>query len=360
MNDGVGLELYLSACMNSQNQGYNRGVILHTTSVSPVIATKQVFLSPHGLRSTPTLVSTNLQSTIHAIEHRLRIVRRIAQRKAGQQKPQADAIAEQRLQQRISSEFTQQVMDQVVQAQQQLGKLRGEPRPEIRRVGFTRPQVDLNSTSSFVYGSAVQATNHQLSAWQPCPFPHPGDALAVGNVHQSAVNNALETLVGGRVIRSKDLGAYAKQISGKVPEGLMEEVQGEDWSITFNPYRPIRVEFEDGVVHITLRIVRMTRESETLNELISISTAYVPSFQDNVLTLTRQGEVTVRSDRETTGLKATTMRSFLKSKFDKTFRESIVTEPLDLKRFPQMENLKLDLNQVAFKIGQGWLQVSVP
>jgi hypothetical protein len=170
----------------------------------------------------------------------------------------------------------------------------------------------------------------------------------------------LETLLGGRILRSTELGAYAKQITGKIPDELKEEIEGEEWSITFNPFRPIRIEFNDGLVQITLRIVRMTRESESLNEAISISTAYLPTFENRVLTLTRQGEVSVRSDKETSGVAPTVMRSFLKSKFDKTFRESIVTEPVDLHRFPRLQDLPLNFNELAFKMEQGWLQVSMP
>jgi hypothetical protein len=34
MSNGIGLQLSLSACMTSQSQGYNRGVVLNTTSLS--------------------------------------------------------------------------------------------------------------------------------------------------------------------------------------------------------------------------------------------------------------------------------------------------------------------------------------
>jgi len=360
MANGIGLRLDLSACMNSQSRGYNRGVVLNTTSVSPVLASKQVFLTTHGASSAPAQVSTNLQTTINSIEHRLRVVRRIAQRKAAQQKPQADAIAEQRLQSRIGTQFSQQVDQQIAQAGQQLAQLRQQPRPEIQRIGLDRPQIALASSHSAIDGSAVQAASHQMAAPQPCPLPQPASASATGQVHQSAVNNALETLLGGRVLRSKDLGAYAKQITGKVPEELREEIDGEEWSITFNPHRPIRMEFDDGVITLTLRIVRMTRDTETLNEALSISTSYLPSFVDNRLQLSRQSEVTVTSDKETRGVKATALRSFLKSKFDKTFQESVETQPLSLSRFPQLQNLKLDFQQLDIKMDQGWLQVSVP
>ena len=66
------------------------------------------------------------------------------------------------------------------------------------------------------------------------------------------------------------------------------------------------------------------------------------------------------SDRQTQGVRATAMRSFIKSKFDKTFRESIVTEPIDLSKTPRLNDLKLDFQRLEFLIDDGWLQVTLP
>jgi hypothetical protein len=80
--------------------------------------------------------------------------------------------------------------------------------------------------------------------------------------------------------------------------------------------------------------------------------------------LNRQGEVEVTSDKETKGTRAVTLRSFLRNKFDKTFKTSIVTEPISFAklqaRFPQVSNLNLDINRASFKIAAGWLQVALP
>lgn len=364
MSGGVGIQLNLSACLSSQSRGYNRGVVLNTTSISPVLASKQVFFAmdanSNRVSTSPAQVSTNLQSTIHSIEHRLRIVRKIAARKAAEQKPQADAIAEQRMQSRISQEFSQQVDQQVSQAQQQLTQLRQQPRPELKRIGLVRPEIQLNSSSSQVNGTATHFAAYQMAAPQYCPLPQPASASVTGQVHQSAVNNAMETVLGGRVLRSRDLGAYAKQITGSIPEDLQKEIEGEEWSITFNPYRPIRIEFAEQAIKITLRIVHMTRGEDALREALSISTSYVPTFDGSKLLLTRQGEVTVTSDRQTPGIKATTIRSFMKNKFDTTFRESFETQPLNLNQFPQIQNLGLNFQQLSIMIDQGWLQVSIP
>jgi hypothetical protein len=360
MNGGVGLQLNLAGCMTSQNRGYNRGVVLNTSSISPVIASKQIFISPNGFSTTQPQVSTQLQSTIHSIEHRSRLVTRIASRRAGKQKPEADAIAEGKLRTRLAEEFGSEVDQQAAEAYQQLAELKKQPRPEIKRIGLQRPELALYTTHSKVDASAVQATAYQLAAPSPCPLARPASALVVAQIHQSAVGNSLDSVLAGRVLRNKDLGSYMKQMSAEITDEMREEIDGEDWSITFSPYRPVQIEFEDGLVSVGLRVIRMTREKETLNEALSIRASYLPSFDGQVLTLTRHGEVSVTSDGETPGLKATAIRSFMKSKFDKTFRESIVTDQLDFGQFPRVNELGLNLSHLQFTIDQGWLQVCVP
>jgi chorismate mutase len=364
MNNGIGFQLDLNACLNSQSRGYNRGVVLNTTSSSPILASKQVYISESGVSSTPASVSTQLSSTINSIEHRSGLVRRIARKKAAQQKPEADAIAEGRMQARIQQQFNEQVSQQVSQAQPRLTELSQRQFPELRRAGLKQPQLSLSSTSSHILAGSMLAEPFQLSAQGGCPLPQPTTASVVGEIHESALCNSLATLMAGRTVRNSSLGDYVKQIIGKVPEDLKDEIEGEEWSITFNPTQPIRIEFDDGLIAVTVRLGRMTRGKQTLDESLSITTKYLPQLVGDRLTLTRQGEVVVTSDKQTKGAGPSALRSFLKNKFDKTFRTSIVTEPLIFAklqaRFPQTSNLQLDIRRVTFHIDQGWLQVALP
>ncbi len=364
MNNGVGLKLDLNACMTSQSKGYNRGVVLNTVSSSPVWASKQIFVSDAGISSPAASISTNLQSTIQSIEHKSNLVRKIARKKAAEQKPQADAIAEQRLQTRICNEFTQQVDEQVAAAQPKLAQFRHGQVPELGRLGITKPQVHLASTDSAIFASAKHAEPFQLAADADCPLPRPASASAFGQIHESAVANAIAAILAGRTVRNTALGDYIKQATGKIPDDLKDEIEGEEWSITFNPSQPVRFEFEDNNVALTIRLVRMTRGKQNLDEALSITVKYMPQIVDKRLTLTRQGEVEVISDKPTPGARGAALRAFLQNKFDKTFRESIVTEPITAERlrqrFPKFGNLNFDISKLAIDIDSGWLQLALP
>ncbi len=276
MSNGVSLQLQMNANLTTQSNGYNRGVVLGTTSSSPVFASKQIFVSPVGISSTPASVATDLQTSINSIDHRLRLVRRIAGRKAAEQKPLADAIAEGRMQTRVRNQYDQQVNQQLAESNVRLASLQNQTRPELTRLGIPKPQLNYYSTDTEIHGMAKQASAFQLAARQPSALARPASSELVVEAHQSAVANALDIVLGDRTIRSADLDDYAMQATGKVSEELQQEAAGEPWSITMAAYRPVAIEFDDGQVTIKLRIVRMTRGEQELNDNAIIKAVYRP------------------------------------------------------------------------------------
>ena len=356
MNNGIALMLTMNATLSSRNKGYNRGVVFNTTGNSPVLASKQIVITPNGVSTSPASVSTNLQSNINSIEHKLRIVRRIARKKAAEQKPQADRIAEGRMQTKIQTQFDQQVDTQVAQAGGGLSFLNQPPRPEMVRIGVPKPSLAVYSTDSTVNGNMVQAASYQLSAPNSCPFGSPFDALVVLEAHQSAINNALDIALGGRTIRSEELDDYAKQITGSVSPEIKEESEGEPWTITLASFHPVELEFDNNVVKLQLRISDMTRGEQRLSDDAIISATYRPTYFNGVLTLKREGEVTIEFTRQARGLRVVTLRSFLKGKFDKALQEEIRTKQLDLASVaPQAVGFDIS----SIKIDGGWVQVGV-
>lgn len=356
MSNGVSLQLQMNGNLTTQSNGYNRGVVLGTTSSSPVFATKQIFVSPSGISSTPASVATNLQTSINSIDHRLRLVRRIASRQAAKQKPLADAIAEGRMQTRVRNQYDQQVNQQLAQSNVRLASLQNQTRPEMARLGLPKPQLSYFSTSTEIHGVAKQAAAFQLAALQPSSLTKPASSDLVVEAHQSALVNALDIVLGDRTIRNADLDDYARQATGKVSEEMMKEAEGEPWSITMAAYRPVAIEFDDGQVTIKLRIVRMTRGDQELNDNAIIKAVYRPQYADGVVSLMRQGPVEISFTQAERGFRVITLRSFLKGKFDAFFKEQLDIERLEMAASaPGMPRLDVD----SIQLDDGWLQVGL-
>lgn len=356
MSNGVSLQLQMNANLTTQSNGYNRGVVLGTTSSSPVFASKQIFISPTGISSAPASVATNLQTSINSIDHRLRLVRRIASRKAAEQKPLADAIAEGRMQTRVRTQYDQQVNQQLAESNVRLASLQNQTRPEMTRLGIPKPQLNYYSTSTEIHGAVKQAAAFQLAARQANSLAKPANSDLVVEAHQSALVNALDIVLGDRTIRNADLDDYAMQATGNVSEELKQEADGEPWSITMAAYRPVAIEFDDGQVTIKLRIVRMTRGEQELNDNAIIKAVYRPQYANGVISLLRQGPVEISFTQAERGFRVVTLRSFLKGKFDAFFKEQMDFERLDLAAStPGMPGLDVD----TIQLDDGWLQVGL-
>lgn len=356
MVGGVALKLNLTGNISSISNGYNRGVVLGTSSFAPVHASKAIYVTPQGISTSPAMAAANLTSSINSIHHPMRLIRRIASRKAAEQKPLADAIAEGRLENRLRSQYEQQVELQLATARVSLASFQSQSPPELTRLGMDLPAYSFHSDDLQVYGQIKQAGPFQLAASANSGLPKPTSSDLVVEAHQSALVNALDIVLGDRTIRSADLDDYALQVAGKVPEEILQEANGEPWSVSLATYRPVEIEFDDSHIVIKLRITRMTRGSQALDDGAFVKAVYVPDFSQGVLTLTRQGEVELTFARASRGLRVVTLRSFLKGKFEAFFKEQFVSQRLDLaSRFPNLPRLTFD----SWKIDNGWLQVGL-
>lgn len=358
MNDAVSFSLNMNAMLTSNNRGFNRGVVLRTTGSSPVHAAINVIVSPNGISSAPATVSTNLTTSINAIEHKLRIVRRIAKRKAAEQKPQADAIAEGRMQRKIRSQYEQQVAEQLADANVRLAsfKQQQENRPELTRLAIPTPAYAIRSTHNTVNADVVHAASFQLAAEQPCKIQRPRTSDIVLELHQSLPINALESFLAGRKLRNHDLDDWAMQFLGEVPPEILAETTGDPWEITFQDYNPIQIEFDHNQIKLTLRLASMEGNDRSIPRGANVSATYNARYKAGVLTLSRDGELEVEVPNVRSAIQATSLRSVVKKKFDTILKEEIVTEKLDLSdRFPNAADLVINW----IKLDGGWMQIGV-
>ncbi len=352
---GVSVCLNLSANMTSNNVGYNRGVVLTSIGSSPIHAAKLVHVTTDSISSQPASISSHLQSQITSIQHPLRIVRRIASKKAAESQPEANAIAEGRLQKRVRTQFDEQVEMQLAESRTRLASFQQQPRPEFRRIGLTLPTYSFSSSTDVVHAVMTHSAPAQLAASTPSSLPKDMSDLLV-EAHQSAVMNTVDTFFGGRTLRNSDLDDLFRQFEAKVTDELAAESKSQEWSITFATFHPVQIEFDDGLVKITLRISQMTRGDQILKQPATIAASYRPTYAAGNLRLDREGTVDINFVGRSTGLAAVSMRAFLKGKFEDFFKPVLVDTPIKLgERFPKLPNLQIS----SIQLDNGWLQVGV-
>ncbi|MCC6508908.1 MAG: hypothetical protein IT423_07360 [Pirellulaceae bacterium] len=356
-NNGVSVRLTLSGNFSSDNIGYNRGVKVYTTGSSPVYASKLISITPTGTITQPAVASTNLQTQINGIDHRLRIVRRIATRKAAEQKQEANAIGQYRLETRLAKQFNDQIEQQLAQGgggMRGLDVLNQEP-VELKRLGVPKPTWALQSNNSHILADFREADVAQLAAPGPSPLPKSATGI-VAEVHQSLPINLAAAFLGGRTLHSWEMDDLVRQFTGSVPAELQAESEGKPWSLQFAEHHPLEVEFEDGLAIVSLRIVKMSSGEQELPQPATVVAKYRPVVAGGYLVLERQGDVEMLFLNAPRGLRAVTLRSFFKGKFDKLFKER--SEPRSVSFTTRMPNLpQLTVSNVTFS--HGWAQLTV-
>ncbi|MEM7476108.1 MAG: hypothetical protein AAF483_14025 [Planctomycetota bacterium] len=351
MPNGVSIQLSLNGTLTSDNRGFNRGVVLGTTSSSTVSLSKLLYASLDSLSSSPAIVCTDTSTQINSISHKLRIVRKIARKKVAQQKPQADAIAERRMQNKLRRQYDDQVEEQLQIARAKLQETKSNPRPEFVRFEIPRPLVGANSSHDAVHGNVVQAAAYQLAAEESCKLPKPLGADVVIELHQSMAINVLDSFLADRTIKEYQIPDLAKQLLGKVPENL--EPNPEPFVATMTPFNPIDVAFDEGQVALKLLFRRLDGKDNQV-EYARVKVAYMPVLKAGNLTLKRQGEISVELPTVRSAIERTSKQSGAKAKMEPIFKEEIVLGKLDLKKFlPNAPNMELS----HIQIDDGWMQI---
>jgi hypothetical protein len=350
------LQLILHGQLHSQNTGLNRGVKIFTQGDADITASESISLTDRGLISrADTSVSAALASRITGIDHRLRLVERIASKKAAQQKPMADAIARSKLERRVANEFHQQLLAQLEETNRTLQD-QSQP-PALSRLGLASPKRTSWSSSDYLAVLWQQQAEDQLAAPASCPLVVQPQGLTI-QVHQSLITNLLDPVIGGRVIRNRDLDDWAIQFKQTPSEELKKEAAGEAWSIAMAGYHPVEVEFDDQKVYFRIRTTKLDRGDQALEQKAIIEAAYAVELQGGALQLRRQGGVKIEFSGELQrGLRAVTLRSFLKNKFDTVFKEELLEQPVRLSdRLPANAP---DLEIVEVQMDDGWLQATL-
>lgn len=348
------IRLALHANFSSDNIGTNRGVKVYTRGSANIYASESILLTDNGLVSMgDTCVSGALRSDITNIDHRLRIVEKIASKKAAEQKPIANQIGEGRLKSRLGKQFHLQLQEQLSEANSRLAP---PPLPALQRFGVDRPVRSTSTSNQYLNVLWKQQSKLQLASSGICRLPTPTQGISF-QIHQSALINAIDPVLSGRILRNGDLNKLVAQFGVAPNQKMMEEAKEEPWSITMAGYHPVEVEFDDQLVRFRIRTTKLDRGDQALDQQASIVASYRIVLIDGGIQLERVGDVQIDFvGKAQRGLRAVTLRSFLKNKFDTVFKPQLFDKPLrPTDRLPS--NIALQLREV--QIDDGWLQATL-
>jgi hypothetical protein len=345
------MSLQLMGDFQGTSRGYNRSVVLNTSSQAGINAAESIALTESGLVTLgDTFADADLRTRINSIEHRLAIVRKIAAKEAAKRKPQADRVSLVRLENRVKRQFHEQLETQLSEANV---RLQDAAKTELARLGVERPRRTSWSTPDCMALIWNVQNGTQLAAPGPCSLPLSTQGITL-QVHQSLVGNLLDPVLAGRVIRSEDMDGYIAQF-GEAAKRIPRKEDDGSWSITLQGFQPVEILLDDSLVKFRVRISRLDREDKSL-DAATVDAAYRVEVADGRIQLHREGDVNIAfSESQQKGVLAVALRTFLKGKFDQLFRPQLLEEPLNwAEKLPDQVK---DLRLADLTIDDGWMQV---
>lgn len=343
------INVQLQGGATSQAVGSRGPVTVWTSGYTQIATSKHIFFDANGILTSGTSAWCSTSSNIDSIAARCGLIERIAWKKAGQQKGQAEAVASARAEARIAGQVDAEMGTRLADANQSyFDKFRNRL---VRRDSF--PEVlKMSSTEEAVLVHVRHAKNNQLATATEPPVISGNHDLSI-RVHESAVINFGESLIGGETLTDERLVEILEESKAEVPEELKVTPDKDPWSITFSSEHPVSAKFADNGVKLAIRGRRFTRGDQVVREEIEISANYKLEKAGTGSKLTRLGEVRVEYvNRKQLSVGQVAMKTFFRKKFDALFKPDITSDGLKLPdRFKGIG--KLQLRQLSSD--QAWL-----
>lgn len=349
------LDLLLSGTTRSRSVGSNRSALVYSSGTSTISGWKRLVIDASGATAMPASANVHTNSTITGIGSTRGgiagcLVTRIASRKAAQSKGQTTAIASQHAEQRIRERMDREAAQQLATSNHDLRVRFREP---LQRVGTYPALLQFGSTSDELRIQALEATSVQLGAPNDPPSFEGSHALTVF-AHQSVVNNAANVMFSGRTLHDWEIRNEIIRRQGSLPKEMQDDDDRDPWSITFDDDQPIHFQIDDGGFHMLIRFNRFTSGDRKLRH-VNLSADYKAKKDGTRLVFERQGDIVVKRDGEKENeripIGEVALRSILRKKFAKMFKERVEGEGLKLPgRYESLGKLPVG----NYRLDDGW------
>lgn len=333
-SDKAMLDLMLSGSTSSRTVGTNRSALIYSAGNTTISGFKRLTIDEHGITASPSTASAKTDARITGIGSTRGgiagcIVTKVATKKAAQSKGQATAIAMQHAESRIRERLDAEAARQLEVSNRDL---RVKFRDPLKRVGTYPALLKLNSTDDDLNVVALEAGWTQLGAAGDPPTLNGGHALVVVG-HESAANNTGNTMFSGRTVHDYEIRNEIIRRRGSLPDEMKDDEDRDPWSISFIDDQPIHLRIADGGFNVLLKFRQFTSGERELKR-VNVAASYKAEKDGTRLVLVRQGDLVIKREGEKEGEKIpigeVALRSILRKKFSKLFKERIEGEGLEM------------------------------
>ena len=381
------VQLLFRGQVESHNRGYNKPVRLRMVGNGDVRISRLMTVAADGTEYAPAETEVALSTKIQCIEHPLSLVRKLAWKTARRQKSEADRIATERMRVQLQSEFeaeTGRVSPMTPT------DLLNRATPTLRRLALSQPTQSWSSTEQSIAIDSVFRGDDQLASIVSRPEISETFDAAI-QIHESAIENALTTVLAGRTLNEKRLNELLGKIRSDDDELAEENTQTEQsqldskdtagghegnnvpaeeevsddespFEIAFHRVRPIIFEARDQTLRLGIRGTRFAQGKKVMNRPLEITAVYVTnSLKSGAIVLQRQGQVKVTFPGQTKlRLQETAIRPVIEKSFSKIFPQTLLNRTLKVPSDAKIESLRgTEYRPNLIDADEGWLTIAI-
>lgn len=354
------LELVTQGNVLARTASRNGPVSIRNGSQADFRSVTPIEISRMGSDAGTTTVGVQSQTKVRGIDTDFdaiplfsTLIRQIAHSRYQSLAPAAKQIQERQIRQQVSQEVDGKLSEQLDAAADKYAAHLTGP---LATLGLNPTVVDMQTNEQRLTARYRIGGEWQLAAFTPRPRA-PGNSLLSLQLHQSVLNNTLETaLPAGESVTIAQLidelrGTFA--LPGDIR--WTDEADAElanDTHIHFAATRPVTVEMEGGLLWVTLRVMRLNGPGKLDLRRFVVRAAYKPQIEGMNAQLIRDGHLRISGP-------GMSMRDRLpvRAIFNKVFSNNrpLTLLPEGLQQHDAMDGLAI----TQFDLRDGWLGLAI-
>jgi hypothetical protein len=199
--------------------------------------------------------------------------------------PQARREMESKMASRVRTEFDRELEARLAKIMAQADRDVIEP---LRQLGLEPTALDLNTSDTRATLRIRLADEHQLGAHTPRPRA-PGNSLISLQVHESMINNLLDSLdLAGREFTIDQLYAWLGKKLNRA--ALKPDDIPADVVVRFAATDPLRVRLVDGQLELAIQLAKLTHNRKRWRNF-TVRARYQPDESSRAAQLVRSGAI---------------------------------------------------------------------
>jgi len=350
------LGVQASGEVQSDTETRKRAVTFHNRGSSRYTVNKDLLVDRRGVQVGRAVAETDIESELLGFETAFdsvplvgSMMRSFVRNQYHSQAGQARVAYENRVSRRARNQFDEQISNQLVNLEKSFQSRYLSP---LKQLNLAPMAVDLQTTTGARLVLRYRlAGNQQLAAHTPRPRA-PGNSLLSIQIHESALNNTLQSLNldGKRTdLRSlyRDIAESFDRSDVTIPEDIPTNV-----TIAMADHEAVRVRFENGQVNLRIHLKELKSGTRHKWKNFILTASYQPAKDHLAASLYRDGHLQFEGKHLRLG-----DRIALQGIFNKALPR---TRPVNIfnKNIAEHDRLQ-DLTVSQFVVRDTWIGVAI-